>query len=444
MPPQQSHHNDNIQAFRQQFQHAPQFLVQAPGRVNLIGEHTDYNLLPVLPMPISRFITLTVSSRPDQVIQIHSTQPDHSPLRLSLDQPITRHPEQWANYPLAALQALLAHTGNSSGEPPRGFNALVHADLPPAAGLSSSSALVIATCLTFLHVNNIEMPRPRIAELMRLAEQFVGTAGGGMDQAAITLGEPHQALLIEFDPLSTRPVPIPDGLEIFIVNSGQKAEKSGAARYNFNRRALECVLGVELLKANDATSHVEGSHAWESLRDIYHSCQNQSLPWQPLLAHLPQTGLSPAQIEQLIPRDRLQQLAETKKLCWDQHAEWLPDECLRIAPRVQHVLGEADRVYALEKAFERGDLPGAFELSQASHASCRDLYDISTPRIETLIHQLYAIKAGSVRITGAGFGGCVVALVRKDDASAFHANALHLDPNTIHAQSHGGAQIVRL
>jgi len=237
----QSQRDKAVELFRQKFGKDATYLVSAPGRVNLIGEHTDYNLLPVLPMPLEQKVRLAIAPNGSPVVRLINDEQCFETAEVDISQPIEPSPGHWSNYCRAALQEVCRHHGYALA----GFDAVVSADLPAAAGLSSSSALVIATCLAFLAVNEIEWTQEELAERMRLAERFVGTAGGGMDQAVIALGGCNAALLIEFDPLQTAEVPVPDGLQVFVINSGQKAEKTGAARFGYNRRALECSLAVE-------------------------------------------------------------------------------------------------------------------------------------------------------------------------------------------------------
>lgn len=416
--------NDHTDAlaghFKDTFGYLPQWHIKTPGRVNLIGEHTDYNLLPVLPMPIQRAINFVVSPSGTSRVCIQNANPRHSPVEIDLSKPALPVPGgHWSNYCLAAIAATVDHlrrTGHTT--PLQGFDAVASSDLPEAAGLSSSSALVISTCLALLKANGIAWPMEDVAEQMRHAENYVGTAGGGMDQAVIALGRPESALLVEFAPLTPTPVSLPAGLRIYIINSGQKAEKTGSARFAYNLRALECAIGVELLKRS-TSAEVNGAD-WTSLRDVYTNCRDEGIPWTALTlqAISPDNYTLPALIK-ILGRDTLELLCNSKKLDLEQAGEWLPDGVFNVLPRVTHVLNETDRVYNFRDALEQNDLPGVFLNAAESHASLRDLYHVSTPQIERLVQGAAQCGAGAARITGAGFGGCIVAFVEEERAESF-------------------------
>jgi len=428
-----------ISQFTETYGRLPDWKVIAPGRVNLIGEHTDYNLLPVLPMPLDRTITLWVAPRTDNLIRLTNCDSNNfSPAEISLEKEIEPIPHHWTNYARAAARALLPQLC-AGGSPVLGFDALVQSDLPTAAGLSSSSALVIATCLALLHVNHQPIDMAMIAEQMRLAEQFVGTAGGGMDQAVISLGKPGSALMVDFDPLTVTPVPVPNGLRIYVIDSGLKAEKSGAARYAFNLRALECTLAVELMQG--AAGYVNGNNG-HTLRDVYVACAQADVSWKSHL--LTSLAVDPVPYDYIIDRIgalRFQELCESKKLNASYIHEWLPGGRFSLYARATHVLGEADRVNAFANAMSSGDLASVYHHANASHASCRDLYHISTPGIETLIAKTEAAGACAARITGAGFGGCIVAFVPAENAEHFAAELVQagVDPERIIAAESKGA-----
>lgn len=410
----QSQRDKAVELFRQKFGKAATLLVSAPGRVNLIGEHTDYNLLPVLPMPLEQKVRLAIAPNGAQVVRLVNDEECFETAEVDISQPIDTCPGHWSNYCRAALQEVCCRHGYNLA----GFDAVVSADLPAAAGLSSSSALVIATCLAFLAVNEIEWTQEELAERMRLAERFVGTAGGGMDQAVIALGRPNAALLIEFDPLQAAEVPVPEGLQVFVINSGQKAEKTGAARFGYNRRALECNLAVELLKR--AHGEIAEAGQWQSLRDVYRYCADSGTEWSALLLDTLSPEPQPwREIEKKLGADNFKEICATYKLDTTQITEWLPDGLFEIYARAAHVLGEADRVYRFAEAFRLGNLTAIFENARASHASCRDLYHISTPQIEELVALAETCGAGAARITGAGFGGCIVAFVESAKVAEF-------------------------
>jgi galactokinase len=205
-------------------------MIRVPGRVNLIGEHIDYLGFPVLPMAIERHVCLHATPRPDPVIRIAS---ENYGLRAFdwAEQLTPWDAGDFGNYAKAAAQMVAARWGVGPG-----FDGMVTSTLPAAAGLSSSSALLIAVTLALLDARGV---RPRFSELMEIlpeGEQFVGTRGGGMDHAACLAGRRGCALRISFSPATAEPEPIPAGWAFFVAHSLRRAEKSGAARDAYNQR----------------------------------------------------------------------------------------------------------------------------------------------------------------------------------------------------------------
>ena len=236
--------------------------VTVPGRVNLIGEHIDYHNLAVLPMAIQRRIRIDYQSIPVPVVRAHSQK--YGTLEVSLQGELKLDlGGVWSNYVKAAVAAVRGRWKLTQG-----IEAKVNSDLPAAAGLSSSSALLTGFAIALLRANCIE---PTVAELMEVlpdGEQFVGTRGGGMDHAAVLASEARCALLVEFAPLHLTSVPIPDTWQFIVAHSLTTAEKSGAAReaFNLRRRASQSALDktrAGLALSDDeacALRHVDSEH----------------------------------------------------------------------------------------------------------------------------------------------------------------------------------------
>ena len=294
-----------------------QHCVRAPGRVNLIGEHIDYHGLPVFPMALQRCVTIHFAPRADTLIRAESVgfQPREFDWRPSLD----RAPAgDWSNYLRAAALAVSGKWGVG-----RGIDASIISDLPPAAGLSSSSALLTAFALALLRANQINATFEQLIDILPDGEQFVGTRGGGMDHAASLASHAGHASLIRFNPIRVELVSLPPRWTFFVIDSRIKAEKSGAVRdrYNF----------------------------------------------------------------------------------------------VRDHPDPRHVPAEAERVLQAADAM-RHDQPERFgELMLASHASLRDNLQVSHPELDAIVEAALAAGALGARLTGAGFGGSVVALCRSAD-----------------------------
>jgi galactokinase len=366
-----------IAAFATRYGRSPSMLVHAPGRANLIGEHTDYNGLPVLPFAIDRDVRIAVAARDDLQVHVASLSASFPPRAYTLQAPIVPAAAgDWGNYHRAAAQGLLDRLG---ADALCGGDFLVDGNVPPGAGLSSSSALVVGSMLAMLAVNGRAMAPAALAEVAARAERYVGTLSGGMDQAVCLLAQAGHALRIDFDPLRTRPVPIPPGAALVICHSLVDAEKSGAARDAYNDRVAECRRACRILHTmlgGDPPMHLG------ELR--------RRAPERPLGDWL----------------QRLEQLAG-------------PAAGAVLQRRVRHVLTEAERVDAAEVALAAGDWPALGALMNASHASCRDDYEVSCPELEELVAAARAAGAIGARLTGAGFGGCTINLVPAVDAAAF-------------------------
>jgi galactokinase len=229
-------------------------VVEAPGRVNLIGEHIDYHGLPVLPMALRRTIRVAFRKRSDRIIHAESSGFGARQFEWTKDlKPVEAG--DWENYLRAAARLL---------EPGVGVDAVVTSDLPAAAGLSSSSALLVAFTLCLLRANGREASFEELMRLLPEGEHFVGTRGGGMDHAASLASKAGCASLIEFEPLAVHHIPIPPDWAFLVGHSMQKAEKSGPAREAYNARRAAGArwknrTGGEILTAEerDAFAHIE-------------------------------------------------------------------------------------------------------------------------------------------------------------------------------------------
>lgn len=340
-------------------------VVRAPGRVNLIGEHIDYCDLPVLPMALAQGLELAFRPRDDGRVRLESSLAGLAPVEFELAAHLEPEPPgAWGNYARAAAQALVRDLGLA-----RGLDGFVHADLPPAAGLSSSAALVVAVAAALLEANQRRLDALALAELCAAAERYVGTRGGGMDQAACLLGRAGCALRIDFAPLRARAIAVPEGWRFVVAHSGVRADKSGTARAAYNRRR------GEVDEVRRRLGGADGSGA--------------ALSWP-----------------QLVEPHARAVVAE--------RAEELLDN--RLLARFRHVRGEAERVERACRALEAADARGFGRLLDDSHASLRDDFGVSHPCLDELVELAREGGALGARLTGAGFGGSIVALARSDTA----------------------------
>ena len=275
------------------------------------------------------------------------------PFAFQLKRPIRAARQgDWSNYVRAAAQGLLVHGVRLE----RGIEGTVTGDVPIASGLSSSSALVVGAALALLKATGATLPRLELAALMARAERFVGLEGGGMDQAACLHGMAGHALRIEFDPLRVSPVAVPEGWRWVVASSMVRAEKSGDAREAYNERARQCrealgVVGTRSYRALDAADDTDGI------------LRGARLALGPVLFR-----------------------------------------------RFRHVVTEGRRVARAEVAMRDGDMQRFGDLMVRSHESLRDGYEVSTPELDAIVEVALAAGAAGARLTGAGFGGCAVAL----------------------------------
>jgi len=378
----------------------PAVLARAPGRVNLIGEHTDYNGLPVLPIAIDRDVLVAARRRDDDRVELANADPAFAPRRYRVGPAIPSSPPgDWANYHKAAAQALAAELARRNLARLPGGAFRIDGRVPAAAGLSSSSALLVACGLAHLALAGAELPRPELAELFARAERYVGTLGGGMDQATALLAQAGQALRIDFFPLRARPVPIPPHAAFVVAHSLEGAEKSGAARGHYNQRVTECALACAVLarRLGTAAARLGDLSAPETLlADL-----DRLLPEEATRAALPAlTGLA----------------ADALGRRFFPAGTTLTDPArFRLRARARHVLGEAARVAAAEHALRAGDLGALGALMDASHRSCAEDFGVSTPALDRLVAVARAGGARGARLTGAGFGGAIVALAERAD-----------------------------
>ncbi|MFC1574836.1 galactokinase [Gemmatimonadota bacterium] len=343
---------------------APTHLSRAPGRVNLIGEHTDYNGLPVFPMALQHEVRVLFRPRRDGAVRIRNQNPEFQPRQFELSDHLHPDPSgDWGNYLKAPCQALVRRLGSLQG-----MDALVSSSVPVASGLSSSSALVIAVGQALLAANDLHIPTLEMAAEMARAERYTGTQGGGMDQAISLGARASHATRIEFDPLQLHESPVPPTWRFVVAHTLVRAEKSGPAQEAYNQRNRSC---------REALAMVRTALREQDVQDA------EELGYPHLLTRLP-----------------VGELVEFA-------SEHLPENLLR---RFRHVTTEAVRVYEAEEAMRRGDLLTFGLLMDASHESLRTDYEVSSPELDELVELARRGGAAGARLTGAGFGGCMVAL----------------------------------
>ncbi len=329
-------------------------IVKAPGRVNLIGEHTDYNDGYVLPVAIEKDILIAAKARDDRMVVLHSMDLNEE-VRFSLDD-IKKDPNySWADYPKGVAFML-----QEAGFKLYGMDAVIQGNIPQGAGLSSSAAFEVATAFAFQNLSGFDMDGVQMAKLCQRAEnEFVGVNCGIMDQFISALGKKDHALFIDCRSLDYKLVPLYlEGVKIFIANTGVKR---GLVSSEYNKRRAECEEGVKLLK--NFIPHIK------ALRDVSSE--------------------------------------ELKR-----YENELPERILR---RCEHVVTENERVLRSVEVLEVGDIETFGHLLNESHDSLRYKYEVSCSELDIMVEIARSVPGvlGS-RMTGAGFGGCTVSLVKEE------------------------------
>lgn len=346
-----------LEKFRARFG-GPASLARAPGRVNLIGEHTDYNEGFVLPAAIDLFCWVAFAPRKDRIVGFNSEHFDES-VEVSLDDLATRATRSWVNYPLGVAWAL-----QQFGCALRGANVYISSDVPLGAGLSSSAAIEVATGYALMSVAGAPIDTKKLALLCQRAEnEFVGARTGIMDQFVSCHGRAGHALLLDCRSLDFRHVPLPANVDLVICNTLVR-HRIGAGEYNVRRG--ECEAAVRALSA--------ALPGIRTLRDV---------------------SLADLEAHRAL-------LSET------------------IYKRCRHVITENARVQETASALESGHLENLGQLMANSHRSLRDAYEVSCRELDLMVN-LAERQRGvlGARMTGGGFGGCTINLVRSAESAEF-------------------------
>lgn len=356
-----------LKLFEDRFGEKPQLLVRAPGRVNLIGEHTDYNEGFVMPAAIEPAIYAAGKKRKDRIVQVAAYDLNESAVfslpptdrrKTKAASCQTLFPDQrssWHNYIRGISNLLLERDIELTGA-----NILIHGNLPIGAGLSSSAALELAILKLLVRLSGpIRLTAQESAFLAQKAEhEYAGTKCGLMDQLAVLYGKKDHALLIDCLHLKIKPVRLPFGCSLLIADTGKRRQLASSA---YNKRRQECTEAARLLGV-------------KSLR------------------HATAAMLKKSKLPQLLTR------------------------------RARHVVEENARVLKFAAALQKANLEEAGHIMNASHISLRDLYEVSCPELDMMVDLLQR-QTGcyGARLTGAGFGGCAIALVHSSAAKKIAA-----------------------
>ena len=343
--------------FTQKYNKQPELTVYAPGRVNIIGEHTDYNDGFVMPCAINYGTAIVGAKRNDHVWNVYAADLDLSD-EFSLDKEIPQSEQKWANYVRGVVKFIQERCPDFK----QGADLVISGNVPHSSGLSSSAALEVATGKFSQQLSDLPLSHTDIALIGQKAEnKFVGANCGNMDQLISALGQQDHLLMIDCRSLETQPTPVPQDVAVIIVNSNVPHDLV-TGEYNTRRQQCERAAAFFGVKA---------------LRDV-----------------------SVAQFK-------------------EKEAELTALDPL-VAKRARHVVTENQRVLDAVDALKHNDLTRLGELMGQSHDSMRDDFEITVPQIDYLVElaQLVIGKQGGARMTGGGFGGCIVALAPHDKVEA--------------------------
>jgi galactokinase len=355
----------NINQLKQDFlkqygkSESPMHAFFSPGRVNLIGEHTDYNGGLVFPCALSFGTYLIIRKTNEKTIKFASTNFDFK-ISLSLDKIAEKQGSEWVNYPLGVMNQFIKRGANLSG-----LELLYAGDIPNGAGLSSSASIEVVTAYALNTLLGSNLDRIELVKISQKAEnEFVGVNCGIMDQFAVGMGKKDHAIALQCDTLKYDLVPIKLGDYKLIISNTNK--RRGLADSKYNERRAECEKAV-------------------------------------------------AYINKFKP---LKNLGELSYADFAMIQDKIPEEIIRM--RAHHVVAEDQRVVDAIEALKQGELDVFGELMNSSHDSLRDDYEVTGIELDTLVDEARKIKGviGS-RMTGAGFGGCTVTLIHADAIDKF-------------------------
>lgn len=348
------------QFFETYFNAKPKFIVRAPGRVNLIGEHTDYNAGFVLPIAIDREVCIALNPRDDDTVRFFS-------LDLKIDSVFNIYSltssDGWLEYPKGVANQLI-----KAGYELKGFDAIITGDVPSGAGLSSSAAVQLATAKAFSMSSGFEWDAIKMAKLSQQAEnEWVGVNSGIMDQMASAACKKDFAMFLDCRSLEIQHAPLPKGVSVVVLDT---STRRGLVESAYNERRSQCEaaarwFGVQALRDVD----IEGIRDWR--------LENEK--WKV------ESGLSEV-----------------------------------VMKRAHHVITENERVLEAIQAMQDGNVKQLGELFNQSHASLRDDFEVTNDALNMIV-ECATQQTGcyGARMTGAGFGGCAVALVDEENVGAF-------------------------
>ncbi|XP_031265863.1 galactokinase-like [Pistacia vera] len=423
--------------FLEVFGHQPDLYSRSPGRVNLIGEHIDYEGYSVLPMAIRQDTIVAIrkhkSREAQKLLRIANVDDKYTICTYPADpnQEIDLKNHKWGHYFICAYKGYYEYE-KAKGvkvEPPVGLDIVVDGIVPTGSGLSSSAAFVCSSTIAIMAAFGVNFPKKELAQLTCECERHIGTQSGGMDQAISIMAKTGFAELIDFNPIRATDVQLPAGGTFVIAHSLAESQKAVTAATNYNNRVVECrlaaiVLGIKLgMKPTEAVSKVKTLSDVEGLCVAYagkHGSSDPVLAVKELLHEEPYTA---EDIEKIIG-EKLSSVFANSPTSLD---VLKAAKHFKLHQRAAHVYSEAKRVYAFKDTVssnlsEEDKLKKLGDLMNDSHHSCSVLYECSCPELEELVKVCRDNGALGARLTGAGWGGCAVALVKEGIVPQFILN----------------------
>lgn len=420
--------------FSDEFGREPIFYVRVPGRINLIGEHIDYCGYPVLPMALEQDILIAANILDEPKLLIRNIDDKYAKFDTEIQSyeniKIISDADGkpfWYNYVLCGIKGGLEFLNNKII---KGLQLCVDGNVPPASGLSSSSALVSAACLALLYAQNVPLSKTEIASLCAKSERYIGTEGGGMDQAIAFLAQKNCAQYISFQPLKATPVTLPENAVFIVAHSLAKLNK--AATNDYNRRVTECRLAAKILVTcagaitdkKIITLGQAQNKLDKTLKDmvkLVHEYLPKDVYTKNNICEI--LDISQKELEELFCAVNTKHLTEFKLKQRALHVyeeairvEEFRKQCVESVQNKNGVNGDSEtKVHIVHENGHRNvnvcNVLG--QLMSESHKSLKNLYECSHDNLDYIVDLLAEIDVHS-RLTGAGWGGCIVALCPKE------------------------------
>ncbi|KAG8370552.1 hypothetical protein BUALT_Bualt14G0129000 [Buddleja alternifolia] len=414
------------------FGHPPEIYARSPGRVNLIGEHIDYEGYSVLPMAIKQDTIVAIRKcEGEKVLRIANVNREKYSMctyAADPDQEIDLKNHKWGHYFICGYKGFYEYAKSKGIDAGKtvGLEVVVDGIVPTGSGLSSSAAFVCSSTIAIMAALGANFPKKELAQLTCECERHIGTQSGGMDQAISVMAQSGFAALIDFNPIRSTEVQLPAGGTFVIAHSLAESQKAVTAATNYNNRVVECrlasiVLGIKLgMKPEEAITKVKTLSDVEELCVSFAGKSGSSDPVVAVKEYLKEEPYSMEDIEK-ITNAKLEAIFANSPSSLD---VLRAAKHFKLHQRAAHVYSEAKRVYAFKdtvssKSSEEEMLKKLGCLMNESHHSCSVLYECSCPELEELVKISRDNGALGARLTGAGWGGCAVALVKENIVPQF-------------------------